>query len=125
MAATTMRSASAWVVVRSDPGGRAPRRSTGRRGARPPGSDLTTTQADALRIVVAAIAARDATPLLVDGLTGSGKTAVYAEAIATVLEAGRPALILVPEIALALPLVDRLRAELGVEVAILHSGLGE
>ncbi len=103
----------------------ATRRRTGRRGARPAGSDLTTTQADALRIVVAAIAARDPTPLLVDGLTGSGKTAVYAEAIATVLEAGRPALILVPEIALALPLVDRLRAELGVEVAILHSGLGE
>jgi len=103
----------------------ATRRRMGRRGARPAGSDLTTTQADALRIVVAAIAARDPTPLLLDGLTGSGKTAVYAEAIAAVLEAGRPTLILVPEIALALPLVDRLRAELGVEVAILHSGLGE
>lgn len=98
---------------------------TGRRGARPAGSELTTTQAEALRIVVAAIAARDPTPLLVDGPTGSGRTAVYAEAIATALEAGRPALVLVPEIALALPLVDRLRAELGAEVAILHSGLGE
>jgi primosomal protein N' (replication factor Y) len=103
----------------------ATRRRTGRRGARPSGSDLTTTQADALRIVLAAIAARDPTPLLLDGPTGSGKTAVYAEAIAAVLEAGRPALILVPEIALALPLVDRLRAELGAEVAILHSGLGQ
>jgi primosomal protein N' (replication factor Y) len=103
----------------------ATRRRTGRRGARPAGSDLTTTQAEALRIVVAAIAAHDPTPLLVDGPTGSGKTAVYAEAIATALEAGRPALILVPEIALALPLVDRLRAELGAEVTIFHSGLGE
>jgi primosomal protein N' (replication factor Y) len=103
----------------------ATRRRAGRRGARPAGSDLTTSQADALRIVIAAIAARDPTPLLVDGPTGSGKTALYAEAVATVLEAGRPALILVPEIALALPLVDRLRAQLGAEVVILHSGLGE
>ena len=101
------------------------RRRVGRRGARPAGSDLTRSQADAVRIVVAAIGARDPTPLLVDGPTGSGRTAVYAEAIAASLEAGRPALILVPEIALALPLVDRLRAELQAEVVILHSGLGE
>ena len=110
-------------VVTRDP--LATRRRTGRRGARPAGSDLTPTQAAALRIVVDAIAARDPTPLLVDGPTGSGKTAIYAEAIAAVLEAGRPALVLVPEIALSLPLVDRLRAELGAEVTILHSGLGE
>ena len=103
----------------------AARRRTGRRGARPAGSDLTTTQAAALRMVRAAITARDPMPLLVDGPTGSGRTAVYAEAIAATLDAGRPALVLVPEIALALPLVDRLRAELGAEVAILHSGLGE
>lgn len=103
----------------------ADRRRAGRRGARPAGSDLTRSQAEALRIVVAAIAAREPTPLLLDGPTGSGRTAVYAEAIAASLEAGRPALILVPEIALALPLVDRLRAELRAEVVILHSGLGE
>jgi primosomal protein N' (replication factor Y) len=103
----------------------AARRRTGRRGARPPGSDLTTAQEEALESVVATIATRDPTPLLVDGPTGAGRTAVYAEAIAAVIEAGRPALVLVPEIALALPLVDRLRADLGAEVAILHSGLGE
>ena len=74
---------------------------------------------------MAAIAAREPTPLLLDGPTGSGRTAVYAEAIAASLEAGRPALILVPEIALALPLVDRLRADLRAEVVIFHSGLGE
>jgi primosomal protein N' (replication factor Y) len=45
------------------------------------------------------------------------------EAIAASLEAGRPALILVPEIALALPLVDRLRADLDARVALVHSGL--
>ena len=64
------------------------------------------------------------TPLLLEGVTGSGKTAVYAEAIAEVISTGRPALVLVPEIALAMPLVDRLRAELDAELAILHSGLG-
>ena len=68
---------------------------------------------------------RDPTPLLLEGVTGSGKTAVYAEAIAETISTGRPALVLVPEIALAMPLVDRLRAELEAEIAILHSGLGE
>jgi primosomal protein N' (replication factor Y) len=45
--------------------------------------------------------------------------------IAESLAAARPALVLVPEVALALPLVDRLRADLGAEVAVLHSALGE
>ena len=47
------------------------------------------------------------------------------EAIAETVSAGRPALVLVPEIALAMPLVDRLRAELDAEIAILHSAMGE
>jgi primosomal protein N' (replication factor Y) len=58
-------------------------------------------------------------------VTGGGKTAIYVEAIALALESGRPALVLVPEIALALPLVDRLRADLDARVALVHSGLGE
>ena len=44
---------------------------------------------------------RDPTPLLLDGVTGGGKTAIYVEAIAACLAAGRPALVLVPEIAMA------------------------
>ena len=72
-----------------------------------------------------AIAAGDPTPFLLDGPTGAGKTAVYAEAIAASLAAGRPALVLVPEIALALPLVDRLRADLDGAVAVVHSALGD
>jgi primosomal protein N' (replication factor Y) len=75
--------------------------------------------------VTSAIAAGDPRPLLLDGVTGGGKTAIYVEAIAAALEAGRPALILVPEIALALPLVDRLRADIDARVALVHSGLGE
>ncbi len=67
----------------------------------------------------------DATPLLLEGVTGGGKTAVYVEAIADALSLGRRALVLVPEISLALPLVDRLRADLEARIAIIHSGLGD
>ncbi|HEY3523877.1 MAG TPA: DEAD/DEAH box helicase, partial [Candidatus Limnocylindrales bacterium] len=94
------------------------------RGARPVGAGLTPEQAEAVDRVVEAIVRRDPTPLLLDGITGAGKTAVYVEAIAASLAAGRPALVLVPEIALATPLVDRLRADLAVELAVVHSGLG-
>jgi len=100
-------------------------RPVGLRGSRPAGAPLSEPQAAAVGLAVAAIAARDSTPLLLDGVTGGGKTAIYAEAIAASLERGRPALVLVPEIALATPLVDRLRADLGVRVALVHSGLGD
>jgi primosomal protein N' (replication factor Y) len=101
------------------------RRPPGRRAARPDGAPLLPEQAHAVAIIAKAIAAHDSTPLLLDGVTGAGKTAIYAEAIATSLEAGRPALLLVPEIALAMPIVDRLRATLDAEVALLHSALGD
>ena len=58
-------------------------------------------------------------------MTGAGKTAIYVEAIVAALDAGRPVLLLVPEIAMAMPLVDRLRADLAVRVALVHSALGE
>jgi primosomal protein N' (replication factor Y) len=101
------------------------RRKAGRRGTRPEGSALTEPQQVALTLIVGAMKERDFKPLLLEGITGSGKTAVYAEAIAETISSGRPALVLVPEIALAMPLVDRLRADLDAEIAILHSGLGE
>jgi primosomal protein N' (replication factor Y) len=101
------------------------RRPAGRRGTRPAGSELTPPQAAALDAILAAVKARDATPLLLEGITGSGKTAVYADAIAETIASGCTALVLVPEIALAMPLVDRLRADLDAEIALLHSGLGE
>ncbi len=101
------------------------RRRPGHRGARPSGSDLTGPQGTALDRIRAAIAEGDPTPLVLDGVTGGGKTAVYVEAIGACLDAGRPVLILVPEVALALPLVDRLRRDLDAEIALVHSGLGE
>jgi primosomal protein N' (replication factor Y) (superfamily II helicase) len=100
-------------------------RPAGLRGGRPPSSELLPAQADALRRIKAAIAARSPRPILLDGVTGSGKTAIYIEGIAASLEAGRPASLLVPEIALAMPLVDRLRRDLDVRVALIHSGLGD
>lgn len=95
------------------------------RGARPAGADLTPDQAAALEVVLAAVRARDASPVLLDGVTGGGKTAIYVEAIAACLAAGRPALLLVPGVALATPVVDRLRVDLAARIAVLHSGLGE
>jgi primosomal protein N' (replication factor Y) len=113
------------VELRERPRRPLDRRQPGRRGTRPEGVALTTAQQAALDAILAAVASRDATPLLLEGVTGAGKTTLYAEAIAETLIAGRPALVLVPEIALAMPLVDRLRADLDAQIAILHSGLGE
>ncbi len=100
-------------------------RPPGLRGARPPGAMLTPPQAAAVELVRAAIDTRDPTPILLDGVTGGGKTAIYVEGLVACLAAGRRAVVLVPEIALATPIVDRLRAELPVRVVVLHSGLGE
>ena len=60
---------------------------------------------------------------LLDGVTGSGKTEVYLQRVDDVLQAGKQALLLVPEIGLTPQLVARLRDRLGVEPALLHSGL--
>jgi primosomal protein N' (replication factor Y) (superfamily II helicase) len=70
-------------------------------------------------------ARRAFTPFLLHGVTGSGKTEVYLRVIATALEAGRTALVLVPEISLTPQLAARFRARFGDLVAILHSGLSE
>ena len=113
------------VEVRERPRRPLARRPVGLRGGRPPGAELTGPQAEAVERAHAAIASGDPTPLLLDGVTGGGKTAIYVEAIIASLERGRPALVLVPEIALALPLVDRLRADLDARVALVHSGLGD
>jgi primosomal protein N' (replication factor Y) len=100
-------------------------RPVGLRGGRPAGAPLTEPQARAVDTATEAIRAGDPTPLLLDGVTGGGKTAIYVEAIAASLELGRRALVLVPEIAMAMPLVDRLRADLSARVALVHSGLGD
>ena len=100
-------------------------RAAGRRGARPAGADLSPEQRDAVAAVDRAAAAGTAGTFLLDGVTGGGKTAIYVELLAGSLARARPVLVLVPEIALALPLVDRLRADLDARVAIVHSGLSD
>ena len=112
------------AVVRERPRRPLAGRVVRRPGGRPSGAPLTGAQAEALAAVEAALAAADPRPLLLDGVTGGGKTAIYVEAIDRVLSAGRRALVVVPEIALATPLVDRLRADLDARVALVHSGLG-
>ena len=61
--------------------------------------------------------------VLVDGVTGSGKTEVYLDAIERVRERGRSAIVLVPEISLTAQTVGRFRSRFGDDVAILHSRL--
>lgn len=63
--------------------------------------------------------------LLLDGVTGSGKTEVYLHAIADCLRRGRQALVLVPEIGLTPQTLARFRQRLGVPVHALHSGLND
>ena len=98
-------------------------RPPGRRGARPEASTLSPEQGEAVAAIRDAIRRGDSVPLVLDGVTGGGKTAIYVEAIASCLDAGRRVLLLVPEVALALPIVDRLRVDLNAEIALLHSGL--
>jgi len=64
-------------------------------------------------------------PILLHGVTGSGKTEVYLQAIAKVLEQGRGAIVLVPEIALTPQTVQRFAARFGKRIAVLHSALSE
>jgi len=64
-------------------------------------------------------------PILLHGVTGSGKTEVYLATIEKTLAAGRTALVLVPEIALTAQLMGVFRGRLGNRVAVLHSALSD
>lgn len=63
--------------------------------------------------------------VLLHGVTGSGKTEVYLQAIAPLLKQGKSALVLVPEIGLTPQLTDRFRARFGKKVGMYHSGLSD
>ena len=84
---------------------------------------LTEGQRAALAAIDEARAAGRGDVVLVDGVTGSGKTEVYLAAIERALADGRGALVLVPEISLTAQTVGRFRSRFGDEVAVLHSRL--
>ncbi|HEX8663257.1 MAG TPA: primosomal protein N' [Beijerinckiaceae bacterium] len=69
-------------------------------------------------------AAGKAPVVLLEGVTGSGKTEVYFEAVAAALRAGVQSLILMPEIALTAQFLDRFSGRFGVRPALWHSGIG-
>ncbi|WP_438877867.1 DEAD/DEAH box helicase, partial [Bacillus cereus group sp. Bce038] len=73
--------------------------------------------------LVAGVAAHAFQPVLLDGVTGSGKTEVYFEAVAEAVAEGRQVLVLLPEIALTEPFLKRFHDRFGCEPVAWHSGL--
>ena len=88
-----------------------------------PGPALSPHQASAAAALREAVAARAFSVTLLDGVTGSGKTEVYLEAVAECLRAGRQALVLLPEIALSSQWLERFARRFGVAPAVWHSDL--
>ena len=82
---------------------------------------LNDEQSVALKMIRESIEAEEFRVFLLHGITGSGKTEIYLQAIATVLEKGRGAIVLVPEISLTPQTGERFRARFGDQVAIIHS----
>jgi primosomal protein N' (replication factor Y) len=88
-----------------------------------PGPVLSPDQAATAMALRAAVEAHEFSVTLLDGVTGSGKTEVYLEAVVACLRAGRQALVLLPEIALSSQWLDRFQRRFGVAPAIWHSDL--
>ena len=90
-----------------------------------PKPPLPRGQADALAAIDAARSRGAGEVVLVDGVTGSGKTEVYLQAIEETLAAGRTACVLVPEISLTPQTVARFRGRFGDLVAVMHSRMSQ
>ena len=86
---------------------------------------LTEGQRDVLAPIAAAVSERATRVFLLQGVTGSGKTEVYMQAIAGCIAGGRQAIVLVPEISLTPQMVERFKGRFGDEVAVLHSRLSQ
>lgn len=86
---------------------------------------LTPAQASALAPIHAALDQKLNEVFLLHGVTGSGKTEVYLQAIQRCLEYGKDAIVLVPEIALTPQMVERFKSRFGARVAVLHSRLSQ
>ncbi len=88
------------------------------------GPALSEAQAEAASALRAAVAAAAFSVVLLEGVTGSGKTEVYLEAVAQCLRQGRQALVLLPEIALSSQWLERFTTRFGAAPAVWHSELG-
>jgi primosomal protein N' (replication factor Y) (superfamily II helicase) len=88
-----------------------------------PGPVLSEAQSQAASALRESVMQRHFDVSLLDGVTGSGKTEVYHEAIAACLKAGRQALVLLPEIALSAQFLARFAARFGAPPSIWHSDL--
>ncbi|HET9428483.1 MAG TPA: primosomal protein N' [Allosphingosinicella sp.] len=84
---------------------------------------LETAQREASEALAKAVSSGGFEPFLLDGVTGSGKTEVYFEAVAQALRGGLQTLVLLPEIALTEPFLKRFAARFGCEPVAWHSGL--
>jgi primosomal protein N' (replication factor Y) (superfamily II helicase) len=84
---------------------------------------LTSEQKTAIAPILQTIEKDLHQVFLLYGVTGSGKTEVYLQSIQRVLEKGKEAIVLVPEIALTPQMVKRFKGRFGDEVAVMHSGL--
>ncbi|HEX9653313.1 MAG TPA: primosomal protein N' [bacterium] len=89
----------------------------------PPKIILNEEQKSAFEQVAAAIGKNEFSTFLLHGVTGSGKTQVYIEAIYVILQTGRDAIVLVPEISLTPQTVQRFRSHFRDQVAVLHSAM--
>lgn len=84
---------------------------------------LTDEQKTAISPILQSIKDRKSETFLLYGVTGSGKTEIYLQSIQRVIEEGKEAIVLVPEISLTPQMVNRFKSRFGKDVAVLHSGL--
>ncbi|MGF1454371.1 MAG: primosomal protein N' [Alphaproteobacteria bacterium] len=90
-----------------------------------PARVLSERQAAAARTLCEAVRTRNFAPILLDGVTGSGKTEVYFEAVAEALRGPGQVLILLPEIALTVQFLERFATRFGCHPAPWHSDVGQ
>lgn len=88
-----------------------------------PGPALSADQEKSSCVLRDDVKAEKFSVTLLEGVTGSGKTEVYLEAVAQALEAGKQVLVLLPEIALSVQMLARFEARFGVKPAVWHSEL--
>jgi primosomal protein N' (replication factor Y) len=89
-----------------------------------PKPELTSDQEAIFSEILKGVHSKQFSPFLIYGVTGSGKTEIYLRAIEEVLNQGREAIVLVPEISLTPQLLSRFKSRFGENLSLLHSKLG-